>query len=200
MMESATLPVLVTVTDWLALTVSRTWLPKEREEGERLTASVPAPVPLKLIVWGLPLALSAMLTDALREPTAVGVNVTLRAQLAPDATLLPQLFVWEKSAESVPVRPRLVMLRVAVPVFESVTLCGALVVPTFCWPNVRLEGERLTTGAATPVPVKPTVCGLPLALSLIVSVALREPAAAGVNVTLMAQLAPAATELPQVFV
>jgi hypothetical protein len=50
------------------------------------------------------------------------------------------------------------------------------------------------------VPVKLTVCGLPLALSVIASVALREPAADGVNVTLMAQLAPAETVLPQVFV
>jgi hypothetical protein len=37
-------------------------------------------------------------------------------------------------------------------------------------------------------------------LSVIVRVPLRVPFAVGVKVTLMAQLAPAATEVPQVFV
>jgi hypothetical protein len=89
----------------------------------------------------------------------------------------------------------------ALPVSESVTLWGGLVVLMFCWPNARLVVERLAMGAWTPVPVKLTFCGLPLALSVIVSEALREPVAVGVNVTLIAQLAPAATPLLlQVFV
>ena len=52
----------------------------------------------------------------------------------------------------------------------------------------------------TPVPVKPTVCGLLGALSAIESVPVRWPAAVGVNVTAIVQLAPAATELPQALV
>lgn len=48
--------------------------------------------------------------------------------------------------------------------------------------------------AITPVPVKETV-GLLLALSLIVSVPLREPAAAGVKKTETVQLPPAAKVL-----
>jgi hypothetical protein len=43
------------------------------------------------------------------------------------------------------------------------------------------------------------ICGLLLALSVTTSTALSEPAAHGVNVTLIAQLVPAATLLPQVF-
>ena len=50
-------------------------------------------MPLKATVWGLPLALSAMLTEALRVPVADGVKVTLIEQFAPAATLLPHVAV-----------------------------------------------------------------------------------------------------------
>src|SRR5215467_10544831 len=67
---------------------------------------------------------------------------------------------------------------------------------------MRLLGDRFTAGADAdaPVPVKPTVCGLPLALSLIVRVPVRVLIAAGVNFTLIAQEVPAATDVPQLFV
>ena len=52
----------------------------------------------------------------------------------------------------------------------------------------------------SPVPERLTVCGLPLALSVTISVPVREPTAVGVKVTLMAQLEFAASELPQLFV
>ena len=60
-------------------------------------------------------------------------------------------------------------------------------------------GERLTT-AAVPVPERLTVCGLPRALSVMLSEALRLPLAEGVNVTLIVQRAPPASDLPQVLV
>jgi len=44
------------------------------------------------------------------------------------------------------------------------------------------------------------VCGLPPALSLTVSKALRDPAAEGANVTVIVQLLPAATLPPQLLV
>ena len=50
------------------------------------------------------------------------------------------------------------------------------------------------------MPVQIAVCELPLALSVMVSVAVRCPVAEGVNVTPIVQLPPAATELPQVSV
>jgi hypothetical protein len=53
---------------------------------------------------------------------------------------------------------------------------------------------------ATPVPVRLTVCGLPAALSVTVIVPGWLPVAVGVNVTLIVQFAPAATEVPQVLV
>src|SRR5208337_3851045 len=146
-MVSTAVPVLASVTDCFALTVSRTCWPNERVDGKRFAAGAPAPVPLKLIVWGLPLALSVMETDALRDPVADGVNVTLIVQLAPAPTLVPQLFVWAKSPEFVPLRAMLDMLREALPVFESITLCAALVEPVPCWPNFKLVSERLAMGA-----------------------------------------------------
>ena len=66
-------------------------------------------------------------------------------------------------------------------------------------PKPRLVAERLAR-AAVPVPERLTVCGLPLALSVILTEAVRLPLAAGVNVTLIVQLLPPATELPQVLV
>jgi hypothetical protein len=57
--------------------------------------------------------------------------------------------------------------------------------------------ERITSWA--PVPERPTDCGLPLALSVMVSAADDEPAAEGVYVTATVHVPPAATELPQVF-
>ena len=50
------------------------------------------------------------------------------------------------------------------------------------------------------MPVRLTVCGLPVALSVMVMVPGWLPVAVGVKVTLMVQLAPAATEVPQVLV
>jgi hypothetical protein len=51
----------------------------------------------------------------------------------------------------------------------------------------------MITVDVTPVPLKATVCGLPVVLSAISNVAVRAPAACGVNSTLIVQLAPAAS-------
>ena len=66
-------------------------------------------------------------------------------------------------------------------------------------PKVKLVGKKLTLDA-TPVPVSAMVCGLPVALSVTVMVPGWLPVAVGVKVTLMVQLAPAATDAPQVLV
>ncbi len=93
----------------------------------------------------------------------------------------------------------LLIVSVAVPLLVSVTPCAALVLPT-CWLlKLRLVGERVTAGAI-PVPLRLTLCGLPAALSVIETVPVRVPVAVGVNVTLIVQLAAAATDAPQVFV
>jgi hypothetical protein len=92
MMLKLAFPVLLRVTVWAALVVPRDWLPKARLVAARLTAG-PVPVPVRLTVCGLPVALSVMLTEAVRLPEAVGVNVTLIVQLPPAATELPHVLV-----------------------------------------------------------------------------------------------------------
>ena len=64
-------------------------------------------------------------------------------------------------------------------------------------PNARLDGDTLRPAVA-PVPDRERVCG-EVALLAIEMEAVRVPPAVGLNVTLMEQLAPAATELPQLF-
>jgi len=61
-----------------------------------------------------------MAMAAMREPLAVGVKVTLIVQLAPAATLAPQLLVWAKSLGLVPTRAMLVRVKAALPVLLRV--------------------------------------------------------------------------------
>ena len=96
-------------------------MPKARLVAERL-ARAAVPVPERVTVWGLPLALSVMLTEAVRLPLAEGLNVTLIVQLLPAATELPQVLVCAKSLALVPVRARLVMLKAALPVLLRVRI------------------------------------------------------------------------------
>ena len=128
-----------------------------------------------------------------------GLRVIFIGQVAPASKELLQSFAGAYSPLSAPVIPIPPIASVAVPVFMSVTACGALVVPMLTLPKFSFEVDRLTE-AASPVPVRLAVCGLPEALSLIESVAVRVPLAAGLKVTLIPQLAPAPKDEPQVFV
>ena len=134
---------------------------------------------------------------AVRLPAADGEKVAEIVQLAPTARVLGpmgQLLVWPKSPAFVPVNPIELIVSAAVPELVKVTFCEALEVPTGCWPKPRLVGASVTAGAvATPVPLSATECGLPGALSETVTEAVRDPAAVGVNVTEIVQLAPAAS-------
>src|SRR5436305_136269 len=94
--------------------------------AERLAAGVGAavPAPESVTLCGLPAALSVIVTAPVRVPVAVGVNVRLMAQFAPAASDVPQVVVCAKS----PMAAMPVMVRAVLPVFESVTVCAALVV------------------------------------------------------------------------
>jgi hypothetical protein len=127
---SLAVPVLLIVTVNGTLVVPITWLPKFRLVGERLTVNV-APVPVRLMVCGLPAALSVIVTLAVRLPLAVGVKVTLMVQLAPVARELPHVFVCTKSPLLVPVIAMLVRLTAVLPVLAKVTAWAVVVVPTF---------------------------------------------------------------------
>ena len=88
-----------------------------------------------------------------------------------------------------------VMVSEVVPTFVSVSVFGPLVTPMATVPKLKLVGDSF---AAVPVPLSDTCCGLPMALSVKLRDALRVPLAVGLKVTLIVQLAAAASELPQV--
>jgi hypothetical protein len=111
---------------------------------------VAVPVPVRLTVLGLFVALLVMVSVPVREPAAVGAKVTPTAQTAPTAMLVPQVLVWAKS-------PKVAMVptdAAAVPAFRTVIDCDALVPPTAVLPNVRLAGSTESTGpGAVPAPM-----------------------------------------------
>jgi hypothetical protein len=144
--------------------------------------------------------LSATVIEADRAPAACGVNVTVIVQVALTATLAPHVLVWLKSAAFTPVIEMPVIDNAPEPPFESVSVCGALVVFTFWLANKMLAGFSETCGTPIPVPLSPAVCGESEASSVTVTEAERAPAAWGENVTEIVQLPPIATLAPQVLV
>ena len=83
---------MLNVTLWAALVVPTNWLANVRFAGDSPAAAA-IPLPLRVTVWGLPLALSVTDRIPLRVPVAAGVKLTLILQLAPAAKLPPQLLV-----------------------------------------------------------------------------------------------------------
>ena len=85
-------------------------------------------VPVSDTTCGLPLALSLTVSDPVRVPVAVGLNLMLIVQLLPTAREVPQVPrpPQVKSPEMVSV-PKLM---VELPVLVKVTSCAELIVPT----------------------------------------------------------------------
>lgn len=201
LMVSVALPELFSVKVCAELVVPRFWLLKVM-----LEVVVPAmgalPVPVNVSVCGLEGALSEMLIDAVRLKMPPGVNVTLNVQVPVGVMGLAQLFVCEKSLALVPVTEIPVIVRFALPVLVRVKVCAVLAVPCGCVAKFNVEGLKLIV-APDPVPDRVADCWLPttlLLLSVTLRVADRVPVPVGVNVMLIVQLPPAATEPPQVFV
>src|SRR3989442_4961810 len=110
------------------------------------------------------------------------VQLTAGARLA-------QSFVCEKSLGLEPESATLEIVSVAWPEFVTATVCTELLLPRRVLGKVTLLGTRVTAGSGVrPWPVSETLCGLPGALSLMVSEAVRVPAADGVEVTPMVQV------------
>jgi hypothetical protein len=153
------------------------------------------PVPLSATAWGLPgaLSLNERLPDA--APAVDGVNVTATVQVAAAPTGFEvEQVVPEAAMAKGPVTAIAVKVRLPFPVLVRVTVWELLVVPTN-WGEKVNGADKLTTGAV-PVPLKLTICGLLLALSVNVRLPERLPLAVGVNVTLITQLLLAATGAP----
>lgn len=111
------LPELVSVTVIAALVVPTNWLGKVRLVGESVTLGPGAkPVPVRLMLCGLPLPLSVSVTAPVRVPVVVGVNVTEMVQVCPTARLVPQVLVAAKS-------PLVTMLvKLTEPLADTVTI------------------------------------------------------------------------------
>ncbi len=149
------------------------------------------PVPLSVTLCGVPVALSEIETLAERPPVADGENVAEIVHVAFGASvagLTGHVFVCAKSPAFVPVIPTLETSRGAVPLFLSVVVCAALLVPTVWEPNDRPVGVSVTAGAV-PVPLSAIACGLFDASSVTETAAVKLPDAAGLKVTEIVQVA-----------
>jgi hypothetical protein len=171
------------------------------EEELEATASVKSqPVPLKLTACGLPAPLSVIERVPVAAPTAVGAKSTATVQvpLAGTAVEVEQV-VPDVARPKGPVTTMALMLRLVLPPLVSVTVCALLVVPTN-WPAKAAGVERLTPVVdAVPVPLRLTVCvvGIPLLLSVIVTVPAWAPTVVGSKLTAIVQLPLAATVPPE---
>jgi hypothetical protein len=154
-----------------------------------------APLPVNVTFCGEPLPELVTVRLPFLVPEALGENVTEIEQFAPAPSDEPQLLVCPKSPAAVIDE----IVTAALPVFDNVTACCGLVVPTIWLPKVRLATESWSD-AVVPVPVSETVWGEPAALVDIDSDPLREPDAVGLNFTVMVQLEPTASDVPQLFV
>jgi hypothetical protein len=181
----------VNVADWPGLTVAFV--------GEDVTPKS-APWPASATVWGLPGALSAIDNVAVSDPDVSGLKLMAIVQVPP-TPILGEQGVFEvrvKSAASVPEIVTLVMLTAASPVLVTTNDWLVVFVLIITLPKFRLAAETLTF-SLTPLPLRGTVCVLPVA-SVTVRVAVAAPAAAGAKVTEITQLASPASDDPQVFV
>jgi hypothetical protein len=89
----------------------------DAEAGETETEKS-SPLPPKLTICGLLTALSVIVNEPVLAPAAVGVKLTVMAQLAPAAKLVPQVLICAKS----PLVAMLVMVKAPVPVLFIVTV------------------------------------------------------------------------------
>jgi hypothetical protein len=76
------------------------------------------PNPVRLIIWGLVLALSVTVTVPVLVPNVIGVKLTVITQFAPGARLLGQVLVCEKS----PRTDTTMFVKFPVPVFVRVVV------------------------------------------------------------------------------
>jgi hypothetical protein len=163
------------------------------EEDDVMEKSFPAPV--SVTVCGLFAALSEIVRVPTLVPEAVGSKKTPIVQLVFGGTLFVQSLSKPKSTGLVIV---LVIVSETVPVLLTVTVCGNPEVPTYWLGKVTVVGDRPTV---TPMPpVKGTIWGLPMPLSVMLMSAIRVPAAVGVKVTLIVQLPPGGTDVSHVLI
>src|SRR5450755_2818773 len=122
-----TLWLLVRVTVWGGLVWPTGSFANCRLVGATVTGAIP--IPASVAVWGLFVALSVTVTFPFSEPSVVGLNVIRMVQLA----LLPSVLGLSGQVPplcaKLPLTAMLLMVRVEVAIFVSVSVLAALVVP-----------------------------------------------------------------------
>jgi hypothetical protein len=118
-----------------------------------------------------------------KDPAAAGEKARYTVQLAPAASVAPQVSSIWKSVGFVPVRVIDVRVNVAVPALVRVTACAAEVVPCVVAGKAMLVLLSVTEGAAVPVPDNATVCGELVAESATLSVPVLAAAELGLKAT-----------------
>src|SRR6201981_1245190 len=126
------------------------------------------------------MALSLNVNVPVAEPTVAGEKVTATVQLAPAATLVPQVLLATANGPLTPLTATLFTVNVVLSRFFSVIVRVELVASTTL-PKLKLVGENVT--GARPVPESVTVC-VP-ALSVIVTLPEAAPTRVGANDTWM---------------
>jgi hypothetical protein len=147
LMLSVAVPLLVRVTVWVELELPTRTFGKVRLEGVNVTFAA-APVPLRTMECGEPAASSTMTMDPVRDPDALGVNVTENVHSPAAGTLLPQVSVSAKS----PVTLVEEIDNAALPRLRRRTVCKRLVEPTGKMPNcVELGLTETMEADAAPI-------------------------------------------------
>src|SRR5215831_4109721 len=106
------------------------------------------------------------------------------------ASLVPQCGSLWKSRQSVPevAKPKgSRKLAATVPILVSVTVCEALVAPTVTLPKLSEAGDncKMMLPVPLPVPLRSSLCGLPVALSKMVTALDFTPVEVGVKIALI---------------
>jgi hypothetical protein len=168
---------LVNVTVLAALVLPATVVLKLRLVTESVTGAMP--VPDRLTVWGLVIALSVKVTVPVAEPTVAGEKETPTVQLAPAATA-PHVLLATANGPLTPLTATLLTVSVVFKRFVSVIVRVEFVATTTL-PKAKLVGENVI--GALPLPESGTVW-VP-ALSVILTLPEAVPTATGANDTWM---------------
>lgn len=151
MREAAVPPLLVSVmlADWLDWRATE---PKLRLEGFGPSEAGVAPEPVKEVCAEAGVPLLVMVNVPLRLPAAVGLKVTRTLQELPAATEPEVMHVPPVTAKS-PLVFTPMMVAASAALFVKVALCAEDAVPIVVEPNASEAGDKLTCGAAKPVPL-----------------------------------------------
>lgn len=132
-------------------------------------------------------------------PVDVGLKTTRTVQLPPTGTRAGQLCVRANCHGFAPARAIELIGSTTVPVLLILTVFAPLVALRLTLPKLSAVGET-EKADLTPVPESDTVLTPAPPPAVTLSVAAFDPVLVGLNLTLIVQLAPTATEAPQLFV